>query len=168
LTNDKKANIIAYTIVVYAINCRGENIYMNYRVQESLGFLVNVTAQAMKNRFAKKLKEYDIAPEQFATLIMLQDNKNITLTEIANLLYKDKTTITRMIESLEKKGYVDKIRVDGDRRAYSVVLTEKAEDLIQKVEPIAYEVKKRHLELFSKEELEILKKSLEKLRDFEF
>jgi DNA-binding MarR family transcriptional regulator len=143
-------------------------ISMRYKFEEALGFLVNITAQDMKNRFANHLKPYNIAPEQFVTMVMLRQNPAVTLTEIANILHKDNTTITRVITALEKKELVLKKRVQEDRRAYSVVLTDKAIDIVDVIQAKAENIKKRQLELFSDEELKILKKSLEKLRNFEF
>jgi DNA-binding MarR family transcriptional regulator len=141
---------------------------MECKFEESLGYIVNITAQSMKNRFSNFLKPYNIAPEQFATMLLLKDNNAITLTEIANILYKDKTTVTRMIDSLEKKELVIRNRVKSDRRAFSVELTDKALEIVETVGDRAEKVKKRQLELFSEDELNILKNCLERLRNFEF
>jgi DNA-binding MarR family transcriptional regulator len=141
---------------------------MKCNPNEALGFLVNITAQAMKNRFANVLKPFCVTPEQYATLMLIDHSEDVTLTDIANLLYKDKTTITRTIDALEKKEYVKKIQLKNDKRAYKVTLTQKAIDMIDEIGYMMSEVKTRQEEMFSQEEIEILKNALYKLRNFEY
>ncbi len=141
---------------------------MSFVLDEALGFHVNVTANAVKNRFAKFLKPYGIAPEQFATMQMLKENPEISQTEMANLHHKDKTTITRMIDSLSKKEFIIKEKLDGDRRTNSIKLSKKGYEVIDEMDKIVIPILEYQKKLFSNEELKVFMSVLDRLKKFDF
>jgi DNA-binding MarR family transcriptional regulator len=137
-------------------------------LDESLGFQVNATANAIKTRFGKFLKPYGIAPEQFATMVMLKENPDISQTEMANLHQKDKTTITRMIDSLSKKEFIIKDKLDGDRRTNSIRLSKKGHEVVEEMDSVVLPILEYQKKLFSEEEIEIFMSVLERLKVFDF
>ena len=52
---------------------------MGFIMDESLGFIISRTAVSMKKKFAKRLKQYDLTPEQWSLLNRLgeQDRKSV-------------------------------------------------------------------------------------------
>ena len=135
---------------------------------ESLAFQVNATANALRNGFSQFLKPYSLAPEQFATMVMLKENPNITQTEIAKKLFKDKTTITRMIDSLIKKDFITKEQVKDDRRAYHIKLSTKGLNIIEEVSQLVEPVINAQKAIFSENEIKKFLEMLKKLQDFKF
>ena len=137
-------------------------------LDESLGFQINVTANALRNGFSQFLKPYSIAPEQFATMVMLKENPNVTQTEMAKKLFKDKTTITRMIDSLIKKDFITKEQVKDDRRAYHIKLSIKGLNTIEEVSELVEPKIKAQKALFKEEEIKNFLEILKKLQNFKF
>ena len=85
---------------------------MAYELEKSIGFKINQTANKLNNKFNLLLQTYDIAPEQRATLEIIKYEKDVNQTKIAQILGKDKTTISRTLATLEKKGFISKIQID--------------------------------------------------------
>ena len=101
---------------------------MSYELEKSIGFKINQTANKLNNKYNQLLQEYDIAPEQRATLEIIKYEADVNQTKIANILGKDKTTISRTLNTLEKKGFITKSQ--KDKRTNLIVITPKGEDIL--------------------------------------
>ncbi|MBP7748834.1 MAG: MarR family transcriptional regulator [Aliarcobacter sp.] len=102
---------------------------MAYELEKSIGFKINQTANKINNKFNIVLQKYDIAPEQRATLEIIKYEKDVNQTKIANILAKDKTTISRTLATLEKKGFILKKQID--KRTNLIELTNKGEKILE-------------------------------------
>lgn len=103
---------------------------MAYELEKSIGFKINQTANKLNSKFIKILQAYDTAPEQRATLEIIKYEKEVNQTMIAEILGKDKTTISRTLSALEKKGFIKKIQVD--KRTNHIQLTQLGEEILDK------------------------------------
>jgi len=135
-----------------------------YHLEEALGFQVNMTANAMKNRFNNFLKPYNLTSEQHVIMKSIEENPNITPTQLADITFKDKTTITRMIDTLVKNEMIVRIPKVDDRRAYNIKWSKKGEKVMEEIIPIVEEVIHKQRALFSQEELKNFLKVLEILK----
>ena len=102
---------------------------MAYELEKSIGFKINQTANKINNKFNIVLQKYDIAPEQRATLEIIKYEKDVNQTKIANILAKDKTTISRTLATLEKKGFILKKQID--KRSNLIELTNEGEKILE-------------------------------------
>jgi MarR family transcriptional regulator, transcriptional regulator for hemolysin len=102
---------------------------MSYELEMSIGFKINQIANKLNNKFNSLLYPYNIAPEQRATLEIIKYEKDVNQTKIANILGKDKTTISRTIATLEKKGFISKVQID--KRTNHIKLTKKGEEILE-------------------------------------
>ena len=102
---------------------------MAYELEKSIGFKINQTANKINNKFNIVLQKYDIEPEQRATLEIIKYEKDVNQTKIANILAKDKTTISRTLATLEKKGFILKKQID--KRTNLIELTNKGEKILE-------------------------------------
>jgi len=103
---------------------------MQTLLKQSIGFNINKTANIINSSFNLALQQHDIALEQRATLEIVKFEDNVTQTKIAQILGKDKTTISRTLKTLEKKGYIKKEELD--KRTYLVKLTKHGEEVLEK------------------------------------
>jgi len=134
---------------------------MAYELEKSLGFKINQAANRINNKFSKLLNQFDIAPEQRATLEIIKYEKDVNQTKIANMLGKDKTTISRTLSTLEKKGFILKKQID--KRTNLIELTKFGEEILEKS---ALQVKEFRNTLFSnleQQEVDLLIHLLEKV-----
>jgi DNA-binding MarR family transcriptional regulator len=103
---------------------------MQTQLKQSIGFNINKTANLINSSFNLALQQYDIALEQRATLEIIKFEENITQTKIAQILGKDKTTISRTLKTLEKKCYIKKEALD--KRTYLIKLTKTGEEVLER------------------------------------
>lgn len=78
----------------------------------------------------------DITVDQCLVLMILNKNENISQNELANLVFKDSASITRMIELMVKKEYLNRTIHEGDRRKFNLEITQKGIKTIELIEPI--------------------------------
>lgn len=135
-----------------------------HKLEDSLGFQVNMTANAMKNRFNNFLKAYKLTSEQYVIMKSVDENPDISPTQLAEITYKDKTTITRMIDTLVKNEMLIRLPKEGDRRAYKIQWSTKGEKVMQEIIPISEDVISKLRAQFTQEELVTFLNILEKLK----
>jgi len=109
---------------------------MTYSFEDSLGFQVNKTANFMRNRFNQFLKPYDLTAEQYVILKAINENPQVSPSQLADILEKNKTTITRMIDTLVNKDFIQRQEHLSDRRSHTLVYSNKATTLMTQLIPI--------------------------------
>lgn len=135
-----------------------------HKLEDSLGFQVNMAANAMKNRFNAFLKPYGLTSEQYVIMKSVEENPDVSPTELSEITFKDKTTITRMINTLVKNDMLVRVPKVDDRRAYKIQWSAKGEQIMQRILPITEELLKKIRTQFSSDELKIFLNILEQLK----
>lgn len=130
-----------------------------------IGYLVHRTDVKMTNYFTKRLKPYEVTPEQWSIISILCSQKGTTQKELAETINKDQTTVVRMIQSMERKGLVKKTYNDQDRRSHNLFLTERGDEIKKTVLPVVKDAHNSVTSNLSKEEIKQLKSLLNKLYD---
>jgi len=110
---------------------------MEYSLDHSISFRVSRVANLLHAGFSKCLESYEIAPEQFGTLRIVSEDGEITQSDIAEIMGKGKPTISRTLDALEKKGLIVRESNREDRRLKPIRLTEKGQELLDHVIPMA-------------------------------
>lgn len=108
-------------------------------------------------------KGFDITIDQWLVLKTLEENKQLSQNQIAELVFKDVASITRILELLVKKKYIKRKISVSDRRKFELEITEVGNSIIKNIYPIILENRKQALKNLKKEDLATLKLQLEKL-----
>ncbi|CAI8906574.1 MarR family transcriptional regulator [Brevibacillus sp. IT-7CA2] len=103
------------------------------------GFLLHRTDMKMTNYFKKRLKQFEITPEQWGILSVMDGERAITQKDLSDAIDRDQTTVVRMIYSLEKKGIVIRTLNDADKRSHNLLLSDKGMELKSKLLPVVTE-----------------------------
>jgi len=131
-----------------------------------LGLQLKLTTNIMMQEHNKYLKPYGISNEQGLLLKYVYDMPGVTQTQIAEDLNKDKTTITRMVDTLVKKGDLERRVSDEDRRAFHIYVTKETRKKVEEVSPL-FEKNGEELEkIISKEDYETTLKVLNQIKDY--
>lgn len=104
---------------------------MKHALKNSIAYRFIRGANSINKTLNKNLSPYNIAIEQRATLEIIKFEPNVNQVTIANLLGKDKTTISRSLNSLEKKGLIEKSETLEDKRNKNVELTKAGELILE-------------------------------------
>ncbi len=97
---------------------------------------IRKSARAITKSYDACLEPSGIRSTQFSVLLALASSKCKTLTEIAETLVMDRTTLTRNLKPLEKRGFVKVIQLKGDRRTKECIVTEKGQEVIDSAVPL--------------------------------
>lgn len=105
-------------------------------------FLLDRTARRVKQYAQQRFKEmgFNITVDQWLVLKQLYENKQIKQNELAERVFKDNPTLTRIIDLLCDKGLAERRMHPGDRRCFMVSLTpkgrKKVNDLLPKIQEV--------------------------------
>ncbi|HHH20187.1 MAG TPA: MarR family transcriptional regulator [Campylobacterales bacterium] len=133
----------------------------------SLGYHIHVTANQMRNNFNAFLQPYNIYTEQFALLCSLNEYGTSTVSQLAEYNYKDKTTISRLVDSLIKKEFITREPSPTDRRSYLISLTDKGQALYDEIGLCLEVYERKKEESVTPEEKAIAIKVLTHLREMD-
>lgn len=99
-------------------------------IESSLGFKLSKAAQRMFELFRPALDEAGITSKQNGAMLIINEHPNLTQKEVAEIQGTDRTTMGQIIDQLEKKHLLVRVKHPSDRRAYWLELTEKGKNLI--------------------------------------
>ena len=101
-----------------------------------IGFLVYDAQRCIFRSLETALKPYDITPGQWNLINQLDQAGELSQKELATITHKEQATITRYLDTLERKGLVVRNKHKTDRRSHVVSTTDKAHELIRTVLPL--------------------------------
>lgn len=117
----------------------------------------------MNHHFNNSLKPFNIAPEQRAILELLKSGHLMNQTTVSKLLGKDKTTVSRAVSTLEKKGLLKRKSIDDNKRSNQIILTSKGEDILEQSHIAVNDFREHFYSKLNKEEMKTLFMLLNKL-----
>ena len=125
-----------------------------FDIRKSLGYKVSHLNALLRNGFNKIAREqgFNVSVEQWGVLHLINNHPGMTQSEIASNALKDKTNVTRMLDTLQKNGYIVRKSVIGDRRSYHIWITEKGKQTIHLLNPIAEKLNHVSISGLSKKE----------------
>lgn len=123
-----------------------------FNLQDSLGYHFNVVFINIKKSMEAKLKPYNLTHLQFSILINLYKNNISTQKELLKYTYGDETSITRLVDRLEAKGYLKRVQCEEDKRKKKLLLTNSGISLTQEIISCAREVNNELIKNLDEEE----------------
>ena len=105
----------------------------------------------------------NITIDQALVLTFLDEQPELSQNEIADLIFKDNASITRMIDLMTKNGYLKRSVDSKDRRKHILKLTQEGNDRLKVINTIISSNRKSSLKGISREELEQLEQILNKI-----
>ena len=96
---------------------------------------------------------------------LFKNGGEMTPSEIAESVFREKNSITAAINTLEKEGVVRREPSTDDRRSVKVIITDKGWKEANRLSPIAQELSREALSCIDKEQLEILVGNMRTIRE---
>ena len=103
----------------------------NFDISLIFAILNGKVSAAINRKLLRNFRdnELDITPEQWTVLLFLWKRDGVSQQELCNATFKDKPSMTRLIDHMEKQGLVVRIASRDDRRANLIYLTRQGRDL---------------------------------------
>ena len=100
---------------------------------QSITFQMTRCGLLLRQMTAKRMKQstLGLTPEEATLLNQLWDKDRQTLSELGQWALKGASTVTRQVDSLERKGFIERQHSQQDRRNVYVALTDKGKSIEQ-------------------------------------
>ena len=136
---------------------------MNEELYNSYSFLLDRTARRVKQYAQQKFKELDlnITVDQWLLLKHLYENESMKQNELAELLFKDNPTLTRIIDLLCDKNLTIRKLHPTDRRSFHVALTREGRKKVEYMKPKIKNIRLKAWEGLSQKDFNHFKKVLD-------
>jgi len=118
------------------------------------------------NLESKKIqKEYGVSIPQILCLNFLHESPNYQATqgEIKNFLNLNSSTVSGIINRLEKKGFLARLPKSGDKRVVNIALTSTGDKLLSNVPSLLHEQLSENLKKLEDKNLQMVEQSLDTL-----
>lgn len=129
--------------------------------EECLYFNSNSLARAVTKIWTEAYRPFDLSPPHAFLLRLVLAKPGLLARELAEELNLARSTITRFLDNLEKRGFLIRKASSNDGRELSVYPTLKAQKIHHDLDQIGKNLTRQMAEIIGKEELS---QTLEKLR----
>jgi DNA-binding MarR family transcriptional regulator len=126
------------------------------QLETSLGYYLAKARNVLVARTDQALKPLDLTSQQIGVVLMLASGRARTPQELSREMSYDSGSMTRMIDRLEKKGFLSRMRSEADRRIVELSLTARGLDAAERLPVIGAAVLNEQLNGFSRAELDLL------------
>jgi DNA-binding MarR family transcriptional regulator len=138
-----------------------------FRKGELYSFMTGKASTAIARRLQKNMKQagIDITVEQWSVLYHLWKNDGLSQQDLCNATFRDKPSITRLVDNLEKLKLVRRVASKSDRRINQVFLTEVGKELDEQTMKVANDTLNEALEGVATDKIEVAKEVLQVVYD---
>jgi DNA-binding MarR family transcriptional regulator len=142
------------------------NNYMpnnQFKKGELYSFITGKASTAIARRLQKNFREngMDITIEQWSILYHLWKEDGISQQQLCDASFRDKPSITRLVDNLEKINLVKRVASTDDRRINMIYLTPEAKQLQEKLMDLANQTLNEALAGVTNGQIEIAKEVLQ-------
>ena len=99
------------------------------RISNQLCFPLYACSKEIVKRYKPYLDPLDLTYTQYITMMVVWEEKEITVKALGDKLFLDSGTLTPVLKKLEQKGYVKRVRSKDDERNLIITLTKEGEEL---------------------------------------
>jgi DNA-binding MarR family transcriptional regulator len=108
-------------------------------------------------------KNYDLSVPQLLCLQCLYENGKMSMSEIAENILVNVSTVTGIVDRLEQKDFLVRRRVSPDRRVITIALTEKGRSLAENSPPAVHHKIVQAVKMLSQHEREEIFQAVDSL-----
>ncbi|MDX1478143.1 MAG: MarR family transcriptional regulator [Saprospiraceae bacterium] len=132
---------------------------------EVRGYLIERTAKRLKRAFQQTLAEMDadITADQWVVLDVVMREEGLSQQEIGQATAKDRPTVTRILDKLERKGLLKRTTDPEDRRKFGIFSTPAGRRKVRTLLPRIEAFRLTHFDGLSNQDMRDLMRILDKI-----
>lgn len=104
-----------------------------------------------------------ITIDQWLVLKSLKENPDFTQAELAEKVFKDSASITRILDLLVQSEYVEREINPNDRRKFNLSVTSKGDSILADTYAVVLQNRKKALEGINENDIQIMSETLKKI-----
>ena len=120
--------------------------------QRGAGFLLTDSARLLRKLIDHRLQPLGLSRAQWSVLAILSNHEGVSQSQISQELEIEKSTAGRLIDQVEKSGWIERRPIPGDRRLWSIHLTDQARQLLVEIERVIMHAREDMLRGLSEEQ----------------
>ncbi|MCG2613146.1 MarR family winged helix-turn-helix transcriptional regulator [Terrimonas sp. NA20] len=139
----------------------------HFKKGELYSFITGKASTAIARRLQKKFNAagLNITIEQWSVLYHLWKEDGRSQQQLCNATFRDKPSITRLVDNLEKLNLVKRVASESDRRINLIYLTKQAQKLEEETMQIADDTLNEALKTVPPERIDVCKEVLQIVYD---
>lgn len=110
--------------------------YEQLKLENQLCFPLYACAKEIVRKYKPFLDPLDLTYTQYITMMVLWEEKQVTVSELGKKLYLDSGTLTPLLKKLESKSYITRERQKDDERVVTISITQNGENLKEQAKDI--------------------------------
>lgn len=138
---------------------------MTQAIDSTFAYLMQDVTRHLRKHFDRRATRFSLTRAQWRALKAIRRNEGLSQTELADFLDMQPIPVGRVIDRLEKAGYVERRADPGDRRCWRLHLTAKAYAVVDEMEVIASGLRDEALRGVKRQDFETLLRVLAQLKD---
>lgn len=135
----------------------------SFHLRDSIGYLVKRSQRLMQERIEGLFEQQGFTLQQWVVLMYLHDGLAVTIADICRDLRHDSGAMTRLVDQLEARKFIERRRSAGDRRVVELSLTPAGAKVLDTLVPTACDALNTALDGFTREEVKMLQSMLRRL-----
>lgn len=128
------------------------------------GFLLTDAAHLLRKLIDRRLQPLGLTRAQWSVLAILSNHEGLSQSQISDELEIEKSTTGRLIDQVERSGWIERRPIPGDRRLWGIHLTDRARQLIAEVESVVLNTRAEMLRGLSDEQQQTLSEMLQAVK----
>lgn len=116
--------------------------YEALKLENQLCFPLYACSKEIVRRYKPFLDELDLTYTQYIAMMVMWDNKQLSVKDLGEKLFLDSGTLTPVLKKLEAKSYITRRRSSEDERVLLVSITDLGMQLREKATSIPPKMKK--------------------------
>lgn len=122
-------------------------------LESSLGYYLSKARNVLAERMDRAVKPLGLTAPQIGIVLLLSHKRATTPFELSRAMSYDSGSMTRMLDRLEKKGFIARTRSETDRRVVKLELTPAGQDAASRLPALCTAVLDEQLRGFSPDEV---------------
>jgi len=132
---------------------------------KELAWEIGETSRMMRRYYDRRASALGVTTAQWRLLLRLSREPGLKQVELAERMDVEPITACRIVDRLEEAGLVERQRDPDDRRAWRLVLTAKAEPILNRLRALAEEMSGEAFSGMSIEEVDAMRGKLARIRE---
>jgi DNA-binding MarR family transcriptional regulator len=132
-------------------------------LESYLPYLLNRAGTRIATAFGVEMRRVGASLQVWRVLAALRDSDGRRMGDLSKTTSIEVSTLTRLVDAMERDGLVERRRAAGDARAVMLHVTAAGRRLTKRILPIAERYESVALEGFSTREAEVLRRALRRL-----
>ena len=117
--------------------------YEQLKLENQLCFPMYACSRKIVGSYTPYLGPLGLTYTQYIVLMVLWEKESVNVGQLGSILHLDAGTLTPLLKTLEKEGYVTRERSKEDERVTLITITEKGNDLKEKCKDIPLELSRK-------------------------